>query len=147
MHVTIQVPHWSHYTWHHAWNKLEFKLKFGRQSLTSYRSLSLIVILILWKISGIMSIPVIVKTLHSGHVTILAFFVELIFGIGFLSLPLLCLTNQGTIFLIICLRWGSIPGILPELFMHQIQPKSIPIWYLLPPIDRVLITMPTLGKY
>ena len=53
---------------------------------------------------GEMGIAGTVKTLHSGHVALLSFFVSLRFGIGFISLPLICLTIQGTIFLTSCLR-------------------------------------------
>ena len=41
-----------------------------------------------------------IETFHLSHVSLLDFFTGVGFGIGPLPFPLLCLTIQGTIFLI-----------------------------------------------
>ena len=119
--TTIQIPHKSKCTGHHARDQWEFKLKLWGKGLTNYWSSSLLVLLLLWTVSIKMPMLVTVKTLHLGHVLLLAI-LGIRFRKEFLSLPLPHLGSQSTILFILILRWRSISGVPSKLLLHQIWP-------------------------
>ena len=125
---TIQIPHTTHHWCHHTWNECEIKLELWSYSFTYQSSWGLISSLLMCTFCGIMSQLIITKTFNLRQVLVLFYLTIISFGLGFIPFPLLCLSIQGTILLIVVLGWGSISGVLPYLFLHQFEPRFLPIW-------------------